>query len=806
MKLRKWNRVAILTLLSSFSFACVAHAGPGGFVYTGSMSSARNGHTATPLNNGMVLITGGDNAFSPRAELYNPSTGTFAFTGTPSGRSFGHTATLLTNGMVLITGGYSSRTGTVLSSAELYNPSTGTFTFTGNLNTARENHTATLLDNGMVLIAGGFAPASCPRGVGCSASYFSSAELYNPSTGTFSATGSMNTARNNHRAIRLNNGMVLIVGGGGPSGLLSSAELYNSSTGTFSATGSMNTPRTQHTATLLNDGTVLIAGDGTPRTAELYNPVTGTFSFTGSMNVARRYHRAALLNNGMVLIAGGVDSSSLSSAEIYSPSTGTFSATGSMNTARNSHTETLLNNGMVLIAGGWNTGSLSSAELYQPTGPTSADLLSIALSPINPWVPLGSSLGFTATGTFSGGGTQILASATWSSSNSAVATITSDESNRGHAYGLSAGSATITACAGSICGSTTVTVAPHSNLILGSVCGDASGGTFEIYDDAGGLKQTGNFSTLVLANQSATVLQNGTVFVAGGNGFNCTGSSATWEIISPSGQILSSGLLQNGRSSSAVTLLQNGNVFLAGGQASPTNLDGTWEIRSPAGAFVASGLLNDVRGPGVTAVALQNGNVWVSGSTLNTGSACTYEIHSPTGALVASGSLQSCFAGAQVQALNNGNLMLLGGDNAPGTYEIRTQAGAFVSTGSLTSSFNDGASSVLLNNGNVLILGSCMAGGDAASKDQPNPPFTCPNIGSPSTWEVRDQNGNFVRTGSLFNQRTGAGVALLSNGNIFITGGSLCASCWEIWTQNGQFVSLGSLFNTRYGGHSLTHF
>ena len=83
----------------------------------------------------------------------------------------------------------------------------------------------------------------------------------------------------------MNNGMVLIAGGQGSAGALLSAELYNPATGTFTPTGSLNTARVYHTATLLNNGTVLIAGGydnngNTSASAELYNPATGTFTPT----------------------------------------------------------------------------------------------------------------------------------------------------------------------------------------------------------------------------------------------------------------------------------------------------------------------------------------------------------------------------------------------------------------------------------------------------------------------------------------------------------------------------------------------
>src|SRR5208283_2871585 len=171
---------------------------------------------------------------------------------------------------------------------------------------------------------------------------------------------------------------------------------------------------------------------------------------------------AALLNNGTVLLAGGWGATgNLAGAEVYDPVAGAFSPTGILNTSRGGATATLLPNGSVLVAGGSSGATdvfLASAELYQPVTFTPTGLVSIALSPINPSVTAGASQQLTATGIFTDNSTQTLASATWSSSAGGTATVTSDVTNFGAAYGVVQGSTTVSACTGTICGTATLTV------------------------------------------------------------------------------------------------------------------------------------------------------------------------------------------------------------------------------------------------------------------------------------------------------------------------------------------------------------
>ena len=372
--------LAVLILVAALPQAALATPGTWSQPI-GDMGMGRTGHTATllpgdPAVSSKVLVVGGGNSESTFSDalLFGPANSdTWRYTGFMSDARAGHTATLLPSGKVLVAGG-GNQNYFNLYSAETYDPATEKWSSTGDLKTARSGHSATLLPSGQVLVAG----------IGSGDPY--SAELYDPATGTWSYTGSLNTKRIAYTATLLPNGKVLVAGGADspylPFVVHASAELYDPAAGTWSYTGPMKAKRIKHTATLLPNGKVLVAGgddgsgsaSGVYASAELYDPAAGTWSYTGPMNAIREFHTATLLPNGKVLVAGGSYIFPISSAELYDPATGTWSYTGPMNAKRHRHTATLLADSRVLVAAGYGGnaypyGYLGTADLYEPEPP-----------------------------------------------------------------------------------------------------------------------------------------------------------------------------------------------------------------------------------------------------------------------------------------------------------------------------------------------------------------------------------------------------------------------------------------------------
>jgi hypothetical protein len=307
-----------------------------------------------------TTITGNSNSIQVSALAAG-----FTATGTMLNARASHTATLLLDGTVLMAGGLNIENidrqefDFPIASAELFDATSGTFAATGSMATARSGHNATLLANAALANTASYGKVLVAGGGG------QTAELYNPASRLFTETGPLLVIRTGETATLLNTGGVLVVGGG-----TATAELYNPASGLFTATtGRMATARTAHTATLLQDGRVLVAGGGTA-TAELYDPTSGLFTATtGSMAEVRSGATATLLQDGTVLVAGPD-----ATGERFNPTTGIFEPVGPLRYKTAQSTANLLGNGTVLFAGGFTGGrSILPSYLTQLFYPISQD-------------------------------------------------------------------------------------------------------------------------------------------------------------------------------------------------------------------------------------------------------------------------------------------------------------------------------------------------------------------------------------------------------------------------------------------------
>jgi hypothetical protein len=332
--------------------------------------------------------------------------------------------------------------------------------------------------------------------------------------------------------------------------------------GSFGGTGSMLDGRERAAAALLEDGRVLVVGgihaERTFRSAEVYEPATGAFSIAGSMLVARWQPTATLLRDGRVLVAGGRDGDEAPWAEIFDPATGEFSAAGVIVTDRDYYTASLLPDGRVLFAGGYGEWLLASAETFDPE-----------------------------TGTFSPTGSM-------------------RDARQGH---------------------TATVLADGRVLVAGGEQGEVNGvpvflRSAEIYDPATG-KWTPTGSLLLGRTEAtASLLPDGRVLVAGGQGWQPIGPGQeeystfeSAEIYDPAtGEWTSAGSMQHPRWLHTATSLADGRVLIAGGVdgLDPDPLNAVEVFDPTTGDFTPTRSMRDGREQ-ATATLLADGRVLMAG-------------------------------------------------------------------------------------------------------------------------------------------------------------------------------------------------
>jgi len=839
----------------------------GTWTITGSLKTSRALHTATALPNGKVLVAGGQSYSYPgnyfavlsSAELYDPATGTWSFTGNLVRRIESHTAISLQDGRVLVSGGQTLDAPGSLNyfdtnnELEIYDPNAGAWSHAGFLKIARSGRTVTSLQNGKVLVAGGYD--------------LNSAEVCDPAVGSCTSTGSLQTGRNGHTATLLPSGKVLVVGGanwvqGDQGSLASNAETYDPTSGTWTRiagpinqpyghsatvlqngkvlvasgntaelydpavdatasppqnvgaswtyTGNLNSFRAGHSAIRLTDGRVLVAGGYNynqsglfgVNSAELYDPSTGTWSYTANPSTVRAGHTATLLANGKVLVAGGTDGSHppnpLSSAELYDPATGTWTSTGILSTARRSLTATLLLNGKVLVTG--TEGTDNSAEQYDPTTGTWSNVgsLTIALSgKTAARLPNGKVL---VTGTIScdseecqfGAELYDPATETWTATSgpSSVGALTPLLNGKVLSYGQLYDAATE---AWSQTGVPSIS-GSQSLLTDGKVIRVGTPSA-EVYDPATGLwSGTASLNT-ARGGFTTTPLLNGQVLVAGGNVWAGPGTLNSAEVYNPGSSATSTptptptptatptatptptptstpaaagptwtltGNLNGGRDSQTATRLQNGKVLVVGGNDSNGTLK-TVELYDPATGMWSTTASLNTSSAFHTATLLPNGKVLVAGGYTcgpppqTCDSLNSSELYDPaTGTWTSTGNLNSARDSHVALLLHNGKVLVVGGDDNRNGAEIYDP---ITGTWSVTGSFNLGRyafTATLLVDGKVLL-----AGGSDAGREQV---FASADLYDPTT-------GSWSTTGSLLMARSDHTATLLQNGKVLIAGG-----------------------------------
>ncbi len=342
-------------------------AAPGEWENTGSLARPRAYQTATLLPNGKVLVAGGwDSPLHPiaSAELYDPASGTWTTTASLARGRYSHTATLLPNGKVLVAGGDTDRQGVYLATAELYDPverdldhdrqpCRGTHGSHGDVAAERQGARR----RRATLPATPRAPNStirpaepgrhrqfrhcreprtrrhcCPMGrclwqaVSAAAATSRARNSTTPPTETWTTTGSMATARQDHTATLLANGKPLVAGGRNGSRYSRARNCTTRPTGLGPTTGNLHTARYGHTATLLANGKVLVAGGSKlqlrrARERGTLRPVQQGLGHHRQPPYRSLWSHRDLADNGKVLVAGGTTFSSgvLASAELYDP-------------------------------------------------------------------------------------------------------------------------------------------------------------------------------------------------------------------------------------------------------------------------------------------------------------------------------------------------------------------------------------------------------------------------------------------------------------------------------------------------------
>ncbi|MDQ3098811.1 MAG: hypothetical protein M3Q44_03625 [bacterium] len=339
---------------------------------TGNLSTGKRNISTVLLPSGKVLASGGFTTVSVSdAEIFDPQSGTWTATANNMAKAHSnHASYLLKNGKVIVAAG----SGTSSSAAEIYDPTSNTWIAGPNLTTGRSEFVTSALNNGTIMIG---------SGVNGAGTVVTTSEIYNPTTNTWTfSTGNMQRGHKNGSMVKLNDGKLLAVGGClldtvcDATSIVSNAELYDPSTGTWSLVGSLSTARYRFNANVLNNGKVLVHGGNNVSassisSAEIFDPTTQTWTAATS-SPGSVLAGTGIIGSSVVLTSGKVLSvrsnvSAQSGAYLYDPMANTWTTTGSLSKNIRSSNLIALKTGKILIPGGYDgTTNYSSSELFTP--------------------------------------------------------------------------------------------------------------------------------------------------------------------------------------------------------------------------------------------------------------------------------------------------------------------------------------------------------------------------------------------------------------------------------------------------------
>jgi len=648
--------------------ASIADTLPGSMV---SIGPAPGVYSVTSLTDGGVLMVGEGVPGKSGIKLFNPVRDKVEL---PPQASLGDGAsyTLLPDGRVLVAGGYIGEAG---AESWLYDPKDGNVASVGMLTGNRVGHTATLLRDGRVLIVGG-------NKMGKSRNVSDSGE---------GVAG---------HAFDL------------PPVMQSGAELYDPVSARFSAAGTLNVGRSGHSATLLPDGRVLVAGgtDASGRSlssAELWDPAKGKFTLTTPLMVGRVRHTATLLSSGKVLFVGGhavqdADAPPFVNAEMYDPNAeNSVEASGSRFDSTN-HSATLLADGRVLLLGDTAEG-LGAVEVYDPTKNRFTTMPAMPTSRTEHAATLladGSVL-------ISGGMRQEV---DWEGAAvQADCWIWHPEDGKfTKAPPLKEARVRHTALR-----------LPSGQVLMANNSGE---GGIEFWDGTGKGRLDVATAVSLLYGQSATLLKDGRVLIAGG-GEREGGVHDEAMLFDPTTRMLHvTGGMSARRKEASATLLVDGRVLVTGGISASENGNNfvlaSAEIYDPkTGSFSPTGRLNHAR-EGHQSFLLTDGKVLiVGGSATSDGhegkvvaplTDCPgAELWNPvTGTFADTGSPINADCTSTAARLKDGRVLAAGGNKAPTGAEIYDpKSGRFATTGNmLIPRYLSHA--LILHDGRVLMAGT----------------------------------------------------------------------------------------------------